>query len=97
MPGKRYLPSASVTVVRAPICDGDVAVTVTPGSTAPWASLTVPVRRPWPICANAADGTSIATAAATASRNTALDLIHTLLEAGNFSRYPREPRGRQGV
>ena len=35
MPGNRYVPSASVTVVRTPISDGDVAVTVTPGSTAP--------------------------------------------------------------
>ncbi len=41
-----YLPSPSVTVVRTPMSDGDFAVTVTPGSTAPCASVTVPVKRP---------------------------------------------------
>src|SRR6185503_2632617 len=41
-----YLPSPSVTVVRTPINDGDLAVTVTPGSTAPCASVTLPVSRP---------------------------------------------------
>ena len=51
--GNRYLPSASVTVVRVPISAGDVAVTVTPGNTAPCASVTVPASRPCPIWANA--------------------------------------------
>src|SRR5829696_5307342 len=41
-----YLPSASDTVVRWPISAGDFAVTVTPGNTPPWASVTVPVKRP---------------------------------------------------
>src|SRR5207344_1479889 len=51
--GKRYFPSASVTDTCVPINAGDDAVTVTPGNTAPCASVTVPVNRPWPICANA--------------------------------------------
>ncbi len=41
-----YLPSPSDTVERTPMSAGDFAVTVTPGSTPPCASLTVPVRRP---------------------------------------------------
>ena len=36
----------AVTVVRVPISAGDVAVTVTPGRTAPCGSVTVPPRRP---------------------------------------------------
>ncbi len=41
-----YLPSAPVTTDRTPIKDGERAVTVTPGRTAFWASVTVPVKRP---------------------------------------------------
>ena len=41
------------TVVRVPINAGEVAVTVTPGSTAPCGSVTTPVRVPCPICADA--------------------------------------------
>src|SRR5262249_17384839 len=47
---------------------GDLAVTVTPGNTAPWASVTDPVNRPWSICAIA----GVATAPATASAKTRL-------------------------
>src|SRR5262245_9106334 len=48
----RYLPSASVTAWRVPMSAGDVTVTVTPGRTAPCASVTVPLSRPCPICAD---------------------------------------------
>src|SRR5258708_3651119 len=45
-PGSRYVPSTPVTVVRAPCSAGLVAVTVTPGSTAPLESVTLPVSDP---------------------------------------------------
>src|SRR5262249_9250498 len=48
--GNRKRPSACDTVVCTPINAGDVTETVTPGSTAPCASVTTPVRRPWVIC-----------------------------------------------
>ena len=41
-----YLPSTSLTTVRVPMSAGDLAVTVTPGSTAFCASVTVPVSLP---------------------------------------------------
>src|SRR5262245_47093883 len=37
-----YRPSASVTDDRTPSSDADLAVTVTPGSTPPWVSVTAP-------------------------------------------------------
>ena len=45
---KRYVPSASVTAVRVPICCGLVSVTVTPGITASDASVTLPLIAPVP-------------------------------------------------
>src|SRR5437667_5431526 len=77
--GNRYFPSASVTVVRLPINDGDVAVTVTPGSTAPCASLTVPLRRPCAIWANPGDAISTPNIANT-TNHAVLDLIWLLPE-----------------
>src|SRR5215216_4232380 len=50
------MPSALVTVVCAPICTGLVAVTVTPGSTAPVLSVMVPLMLPV-VCARAAPAT----------------------------------------
>src|SRR5690242_16133459 len=44
--GKRCEPPASVTAVCTPISDGLVAVTDTPGSTAPLASATLPPMLP---------------------------------------------------
>jgi len=63
--GKRYRPSGCVTVVCPPISAGDVAVTVVPGSTALCASVTMPVMRPWVICAEAGAAASHATARTT--------------------------------
>jgi len=40
------MPSSFVTAVNAPICAGDVAVTVTPGSTPPLSSTTWPLMLP---------------------------------------------------
>ena len=56
------MPFPSLTVVCAPMSAGDVAVTVTPGSTAPCASFTIPMRllgvtwarAVWPIPSSAA-------------------------------------------
>src|SRR5262245_60818169 len=56
--GNKYRPSASVFVVRLPIKAGDVTVTVTPGITAPCASVTMPVSRPCVICACAGAATN---------------------------------------
>ena len=53
----------------APISAGDVAVTVTPGITAPWASATVPINRPWVICANAVVPNSTPTTAMIINRS----------------------------
>ncbi len=56
----RYWPSESVTVDLVPsISTGLEASTVTPGSTAPLESLTVPVNA---LCAAAMDGNAIANA-----------------------------------
>src|SRR5580704_3593957 len=77
MPGgtaaRRYPPPDSVTAVCAPIMDGLVAVTVTPGSTPPLASLTLPLIEPVvlapPPCANADDAIRHAAITATISWN----------------------------
>src|SRR5688572_25770064 len=57
------MPASLLTAVSAPICAGLVAVTVTPGSTPPCASLISPLMLPVelapPPCAKAADDASI--------------------------------------
>src|SRR5688572_682415 len=56
------MPASLLTAVSAPICAGLVAVTVTPGSTPPCASLISPLMLPVelapPPCANAAADTA---------------------------------------
>jgi hypothetical protein len=47
----RYIPVSSVTVMRCPCSEGLLTVTVTPGSAAPVASVTVPTMPPV-VCAD---------------------------------------------
>src|SRR5438552_15234944 len=49
------MPLALLTAVGVPMTAGPVNVTVTPGSTPPWSSETLPTSSPnvWPVCAAA--------------------------------------------
>jgi len=79
----RYWPVPSVTTERTfSIKAGLAASTVTPGSTAPDASRTVPVRVP---CANTVEGSNVS-AASHRKRFTALDMSGVLLAPATASR-----------
>ena len=91
-------------MVWLPISAGDVAVTVAPGSTAPWVSVTSPVTRPWVICAIAGDAVDSAAIART-TINAALDLIcssttnrdnKTLAEPADFNTVHKLDGGMTG-
>src|SRR5262245_56836472 len=86
----RYWPVPSVTTERTfSIKAGLAASTVTPGSTAPDASRTVPVRVP---CANTVEGSNVS-AASHRKRFTALDMYGVLLAPTTASRRLPETNG----
>src|SRR5262245_61116794 len=93
----RYWPVPSVTTERTfSINAGLAASTVTPGSTAPDASRTVPVRVPW---ANTVEGSNVR-AASHRKHFTALHMSDVLLEvfhAMPFRKAPAASRGAQGA
>jgi hypothetical protein len=83
------VPFVPVTVDWPPISDADFAVTVTPGITPPWLSLTVPIRRPWSSCAHA--GPPPSAYAKTASHTGAQASLRSL---GSHRRVTHPLRGR---
>ena len=67
------MPSWLVTTVVGTLVATLIAVAVTPGSTAPWSSLIVPVMEPRSDCADAA-GAHSASATPTTTAVTSLDI-----------------------
>src|SRR5262245_58870367 len=63
------MPVVPVTAVGVPITAGPDRVTVTPGNTPPWSSVTFPTNSPnvWPVCAAAGARPNIVTIASAAS------------------------------
>src|SRR6185295_14188063 len=93
--GKRYKPLALVVAVGLPMTAGPDSVTVTPGSTPPWSSVTFPTSSPnvWPVCAAAGARPNVDRIASAASARMNVPFTGDLLLGTPMTGVPERIRG----